>query len=114
MTDALVSSTPPPGKDEPPNTWPGNDSVFSIGPDEYAVWETERGTGKRIGLHTWHWDQANGHWCGGWLGFTNVEGHPPRSKHELVREDPLTVAPSLLCSRCQHHGWIRDGQWVPA
>lgn len=110
----MVSSTPAPGKDEPPNTWPGNESVFSIGADEYADWELECGTSRRIGLHAWHWDEAKGQWCGGWLGFTNVGGHLPRSKHELVSEDPLTVMPSLLCSTCQHHGWIRDGQWVPA
>jgi len=109
-----VSRTPFPGKDEPPSTWPGNETVFSIGVDEYADWELERGTGRRIGLHTWHWDQNAGHWCGGWLGFTNVEGHIPRSKHELVSEDPLTVTPSLLCPTCQHHGWIRDGHWVSA
>ena|GEM_PF-2535157 len=101
-----------PGRAEPPNTWPGNETVFAIGSDEYADWETERGTGRRIGLHTWHWDSQRGQWCGGWLGFTNVEGHLPRSKHELVSEDPLTISPSLLCPTCQHHGFIREGRWV--
>lgn len=28
--------------------------------------------------------------------------------------DPLTVSPSLLCQDCGHHGFIRDGRWVPA
>jgi len=28
--------------------------------------------------------------------------------------DPLTLSPSLLCRRCGHHGFIRDGRWVPA
>lgn len=27
--------------------------------------------------------------------------------------DPLTVSPSLLCRGCGHHGFIRDGKWVP-
>lgn len=103
-----------PGHDAPPNTWPGNDTVFSIGTDEYADWELERGTGRKVGLHTWHWVESAGHWCGGWLGFTNVEGAFPGSVHQLVSEDPLTVMPSLLCPRCQHHGWIRDGRWVSA
>jgi hypothetical protein len=103
-----------PGRDEPPNTWPGNESVFAIGIDEYADWETERNTGRRIGLHTWHWDDANQHWCGGWIGFINIEGHLDRSKHELVSEEPLTVSPSLLCPRCQHHGWVRNSRGVPA
>jgi hypothetical protein len=33
---------------------------------------------------------------------------------EIVRESPLTLAPSLLCRSCRHHGFIRDGKWVPA
>lgn len=103
-----------PGRDEPPNTWPGNETVFAIGEDEYADWELERGTGRRVGLHVWHWNAVRGQWCGGWLGFTNVEGRPQGSKHELISEEPLTVMPSLLCSTCQHHGWIRDGKWVAA
>jgi hypothetical protein len=102
-----------PGKDEPPNTWPGNDTVFRIGEDHYADWDTQ-GTARRIGLHTWHWDAVNEHWCGGWLGFTNVQGSLPLSKHQLVSEEPLTVSPSLLCPRCQCHGFIRDGRWSPA
>lgn len=101
-----------PGHDEPPNTWDGNDDIFVIGQDEYAAWVLRGDTGQRTGLLTWHWDANAGHWCGGWIGFTNVEGHPERSKHELVSEDPLTVSPSLLCPRCGHHGFIRDGRWV--
>lgn len=32
----------------------------------------------------------------------------------LERLDPITLAPSLACRRCGHHGFIRDGQWMPA
>jgi hypothetical protein len=32
---------------------------------------------------------------------------------QLVREDPLTLSPSILCN-CGFHGFIRDGKWVPA
>jgi hypothetical protein len=28
--------------------------------------------------------------------------------------DPITLSPSLLCSACGEHGFIRDGKWVPA
>lgn len=28
--------------------------------------------------------------------------------------EPLTISPSLLCMSCQHHGFIREGKWVPA
>lgn len=33
---------------------------------------------------------------------------------DVVQLDPLTLAPSLLCTSCGHHGFIRDGKWVPA
>lgn len=33
---------------------------------------------------------------------------------KLESEEPLTLSPSLLCPVCQHHGFIRDGKWVPA
>jgi len=42
--------------------------------------------------------------------------------HELSRYiawtieswEPLTISPSLLCLRCQDHGHIKNGRWVPA
>lgn len=33
---------------------------------------------------------------------------------QVEQEMPLTLSPSLLCRACGHHGWIRDGNWVPA
>lgn len=33
---------------------------------------------------------------------------------DLVSERPLTLSPSLLCRACGHHGFIREGRWVPA
>jgi len=100
--------------DTPPTTWPGNESVFPLGDDQYADWETQSGTAARVGLMTWHWNAADEHWCGGWIGFTNVPGHLARSKHELVCQDPLTVVPSLLCPHCGNHGWITGGKWIEA
>lgn len=32
----------------------------------------------------------------------------------LESEDPLTLSPSLSCTACGDHGWVRDGTWVPA
>jgi hypothetical protein len=29
-------------------------------------------------------------------------------------EEPLTLSPSLLCTACGDHGFVRDGAWVPA
>ena len=33
---------------------------------------------------------------------------------KLEQLEPLTISPSLLCMSCQHHGFIREGKWVPA
>jgi hypothetical protein len=30
----------------------------------------------------------------------------------LLSADPLTLDPSILCHRCQTHGYIRNGAWV--
>ena len=34
----------------------------------------------------------------------------------VVSTDPITITPSILCGlpSCRVHGWIREGQWVPA
>lgn len=42
------------------------------------------------------------------------ELEPNRPRWQVASEEPLTLHPSLLCRSCGHHGWIRDGRWVPA
>jgi len=42
------------------------------------------------------------------------EAFPDRALWQVESWDPLTLSPSLLCRRCGHHGWIREGRWVPA
>ena len=38
--------------------------------------------------------------------------HP---KHwNLVSHDPITITPSILCIKCNCHGFITNGKWVPA
>lgn len=32
--------------------------------------------------------------------------------HRIERADPLTISPSILCSDCGTHGFVRDGRWV--
>jgi hypothetical protein len=32
----------------------------------------------------------------------------------VISKEPLTIVPSILCSRCGVHGWIRNGEWVNA
>jgi hypothetical protein len=33
---------------------------------------------------------------------------------DVLSEEPLTLAPSLLCQQCGDHGWVRDGKWQPS
>lgn len=39
---------------------------------------------------------------------------PTRGRWQVQAWDPLTLSPSLLCTACGDHGFIREGKWVPA
>lgn len=39
---------------------------------------------------------------------------PSLSKHTVESEEPLTISPSILCPRCNLHGFICEGRWVEA
>ena len=59
------------------------------------------------------------HPCGPDPRAANTEGWIPVKPNrpdgwDLVSEEPLAVAPSVLCTACGHHGFIREGRWVPA
>ena len=47
----------------------------------------------------------------GMLPYDRGQGGPV---WRVLAEDPTTIAPSVLCRQCGLHGWIRDGQWMPA
>ncbi len=32
----------------------------------------------------------------------------------VEQDSPLTLSPSIACTACGHHGWIREGRWVLA
>lgn len=49
-------------------------------------------------------------WCSGTIWTSPQNGRP---LWKVLRENPLTLTPSVLC-RCGHHGWIRGGAWHPA
>lgn len=69
----------------------------------------------QVGVIEWHdcADKLVG--CG--VYFDNDAGRelfPDRARWTVESHDPLTLSPSILCKRCGHHGYIRNGQWVPA
>lgn len=74
--------------------------------------------GKWIAINEFHRHPKTNKWCGGFVPF-NVEtafltAHS--DKWEVESYDPLTLSPSIVCTmpNCGHHGFIRNGRWVPA
>lgn len=61
------------------------------------------------GVAYWHQTPA-GEPCEGYVAVKPS----PFEAWDLVSLEPLTLSPSLLCLACNHHGFIRDGAWVPA
>lgn len=60
--------------------------------------------------------RPDGQPCSGSVVFASAVAYrlePERPKWHVTSWDPLTCTPSLLC-HCGDHGWLRDGQWVPA
>ena len=89
---------------------------IDIGDGVMIWWSTEGGDpeGERLGIVEQHLD-PDGKPCSGYVGF---EGHEqemrPHPRWHVVSLEPLTLEPSLLCSTCGHHGFIRNGRWVRA
>lgn len=56
------------------------------------------------------------HTCNGQAGSPDYVGVKPawRDGWDVLSVNPLTLSPSLLCRACGHHGFIREGKWVPA
>jgi len=67
------------------------------------------------GCHVWWY-----HDCTSYLGENGapipVRAHtrlPIGPAHWVLQQvEPLTVTPSILCGRCQTHGFITNGAWV--
>lgn len=79
----------------PPGDWfPG---VKQIGQAHIALGDSPETT------IVWHWCETNDRWEG--ARITN---------HTIVSREPLTITASLACDSCMWHGFITDGQWVPA
>lgn len=94
----------------PPVDWPGMEmtGMTNLTDDIYFGWERE--------TNPTFW-----HWC------KSLEGVPADRKvyegcwvaagtgaHTLVSSEPLHLEPSLLWQCCGLHGFVRNGQWIPA
>lgn len=53
--------------------------------------------------------------CSGYVRFRIPQNDTTNRPSWIVeQEDPLTLSPSVLCTTCHHHGYIRNGRWVGA
>ena len=52
--------------------------------------------------------------AGGYVTFADAPNPDGRPVWTVNSTDPLDLSPSVLCRICGHHGWIRNGRWVPA
>lgn len=69
-----------------------------------------------VGAIVVHRRPDDGTWCEGYVRF-DVPGQsrePNGPRWQVESTEPLTLAPSLLCRACDHHGFVREGRWVPA
>lgn len=68
------------------------------------------------GCFVYHPDTGAG--CGGrgsvMFDKPGLEAFGSHAKWMLVDEQPLTLEPSILCTVCGDHGYIRQGRWVAA
>ncbi len=62
------------------------------------------------GLIWYHTRPDTGKPCSGCLSWDSDDA----PHWTLVAREPLTLSPSLRCTACARHGWIRGGKWVPA
>lgn len=101
--------------------YPGRESEFDLGNGCSFCWfSDEDGT---FGLIEHHpasdaARSAGALYCGGYVAWRRPDREPTLSvNHSVVSGGPgdegrLTLAPSIRCKTCGHHGTIQDGAWV--
>lgn len=91
-----------------------NGTRTPIGNDvEAEFWVSERHNLRAINL--WH-KGTDGRECVCcvYLKVPDTWQPPHRPQvWQVVQPKPLTLAPSVVCTRCGLHGFITNGKWVP-
>lgn len=86
---------------------------YELAHDRFFVWL--RDADDIFGIIEYH----NGGTCGGWAAWKTPSDGNLTPGHRLEAGGPndpngLTLFPSLQCTRCSSHGYIRDGYWYDA
>jgi len=79
--------------------------------NDHLIRRTVNVAGEQYGFIEAHRDGAV-QWCYGGLTRTGMDVGRPM--WDVVQEEPLTLHPSIECTVCGSHGFIREGRWVPA
>lgn len=88
-------------------------NLVDLGHDVRIMFTVRRDGGLRIGFTESH-RAPDGRECAGSVTFDVPEAEGlPGPRWTVESWDPLTISPSILCS-CGHHGFVREGRWVPA
>jgi hypothetical protein len=77
----------------------GKETPYNL-PDEQGI----------AGIIERHFDEK-GEICEGYVPFANT-GQDSRSCWEVISLNPLEISPSINCTACSAHGFIREGRWV--
>ena len=91
------------------------EGTIMLGP-EVGYTKVVDNTGQWIAIHHYHRRPDNNRLCAGYVRFkVPTDGHTGRGPlWDVISYEPFHIEPSLLCRSCNHHGFIRNGSWVPA
>ena len=90
---------------------------IDLGDGHRMVFSSHKGEA-RVGASIFHRETEGKCSGNGWVAFEgrawakNFDNRIDTWKVES--DDPLTLSPSLLCSACGDHGFVRNGKWVRA
>lgn len=70
--------------------------------------------GPFAGWVMWHPRRDTGAKCGATFLAQHLGPADTRPMWMVVSNEPLTLAPSLVCTRCGDHGFVRDDHWIAA
>jgi hypothetical protein len=97
----------------------GADTIDIGGPDHYLTPTSCHGCPAGVTGYIETHRRPDGEYCQGGVPLRG-HGHgtrgdgSPRPEWDRVSDDPLELAPSILCRICGAHGWVRGGRWVDA